>query len=91
MKSMSVTALVLAVSLFVSLLSGLNQVAGFFSTISLPTAILSGVLAIIVAVTFPALLRRRRPPGETILKMSFRVFSIVLALVILAVGVERID
>lgn len=87
MKSINIAALVLVASLFLSLLSGLNQVAGFFSRISLPTAILSGVIAIVVAVTFPELLRRKRPPGETILKMSFRVFSIVLAVVILAVGV----
>lgn len=87
MKSINIAALVLVASLFISLLSGLNQVAGFFSRISLPTAILSGVLAIIVAVIFPELLRRKRPPGKTILRMSFRVFSIVLAVVIIAVGV----
>ena len=87
MKSINIAALVLTASLFLSLLSGLNQVAGFFSRISLPTAILSGVLAIIVAVAFPELLRRKQPPGETILRMSFRAFSIVLAAVILTVGV----
>lgn len=87
MKSMNIAALVLIISLFLSLLSGLNQVAGFFSRVSLATAILSGVLAIIIAVTFPELLRRKRPSGEKILKMSFRVFCILLAVVILVVGV----
>lgn len=87
MKPLNMAALILVASLLISLLSGINQLAGFFSQISLATAILSGIIAIVVAVMFPMLLKRRQPSDKTILKMSFRTFSIVLAILIVFMGV----
>jgi len=83
----SVAILASAATLLLSVLSGLNQFVGFFSKITLPTAILSALLALVVAVAFPALLRRKQPQGKTVLKMSFRNFSILLAVLILLAGV----
>jgi tetratricopeptide (TPR) repeat protein len=87
MKTINIAAFIVAVSLLISLLSGLNQLTGFFSKISLPTAILSLIIAIIVALFFPILLRTKLPENKTILRMSFRVFSIVLAVVVVIVGI----
>jgi len=80
--------LIVALPLVVSGLSGLNDVFGFFSTISLSTAILSGVLAVIVATSFPWLLKSRWPEGETPPKTSFLIVaSILLGIVIFGLGV----
>lgn len=75
-----------AFALLLSLLSGINQTVGFFGKISLATAILSVVFAGIVAFAFPTLLRKQLPTGEKILKMSYRRFSLLLALSILVLG-----
>jgi tetratricopeptide (TPR) repeat protein len=87
MNTINIATLIVAVSLLISLLSGLNQLTGFFSKISLPTAILSLIIAVVVALFFPALLRIKRPEDKTILRMSYRVFSIVLAVLVVAVGI----
>jgi tetratricopeptide (TPR) repeat protein len=87
MKKINIAALMMVVSLLISLLSGLNQFTGFFANISLPTAILSVIIAITVALVFPVLLRKKWPRGKTIMKMSYRAFSVVLAVVIIIVGV----
>ncbi|MBA7599952.1 hypothetical protein ES703_06998 [subsurface metagenome] len=86
-KSKNLVNLIVAISILISLLSGLNQIKGFFSKISLPTAILSVLIAISVAVALPAQLRKKIPKDGTILRMSFRVFSILFAILILVVGV----
>ena len=86
-KPSSIAVLASAAVLLLSALSGLNQFVGFFSKITLPTAILSALLALVVAAAFPTLLRRKQPQGETVLRMSFRTFSILLAVLILLAGV----
>lgn len=74
--------------LILSALSGLNNLFGFFSTISLSTAILSGLLAIIVTTYFPSLLRNRWPEGETPPKKSFLIVgAILLGTAIFSLGV----
>jgi tetratricopeptide (TPR) repeat protein len=85
--SLSVAVMVLVASLFLSLLSGLNQVMGFFSRISLATAILSVILAIVVALVFPELLQKKWPAGQTVLAMPPRLFCIAIALLITLFGV----
>jgi tetratricopeptide (TPR) repeat protein/uncharacterized membrane protein YedE/YeeE len=80
--------LVVAMPLVLSVLSGLNDLFGFFSTISLYTAVLSGVLAVAVAASFPLLLRSRWPKGETPPKTSFLIVaSILLGVAIFGFGV----
>jgi tetratricopeptide (TPR) repeat protein len=79
--------LMVAMPLVVSALSGLNNLFGVFSTISLSGAVLSGVLALAVATSFPSLLGSRWPEGETPPNASFlRVASILLATAIFAFG-----
>jgi tetratricopeptide (TPR) repeat protein len=87
MKSMNIAILVSVASLLLSSLSALNQIAGFFSRISLPTAIMSALLAVMVALAFPTLLRKERPEGQTAMGMPYGLFSVALAVLILAVGV----
>ena len=60
-----VILLIVAVPAVVSALSGLNTVFGFYSTISLSTAILSAVLALVVAAFLPPFLKTQWPAGET--------------------------
>lgn len=82
-----VSVLASACVLLLSLLTGLNQLAGFFVKIALPTAALSIVLALTVALALPALLCRDQPEGERFLKMSYRAFAILLAALIILAGV----
>ncbi len=80
--------LVVAMPLIVSALTGLNNLFGFFSAISLSTAVLSGVLAVAVAVSFPLLLRSSWPKGKRPPKKSFLVAaSILLGIAIFSFGV----
>ncbi len=80
--------LLVAVPAVVSALSGLNTVFGFYSTISLSTAILSGVLALVVAAFLPAFVRTQWPAGETPPSPSLlRKASILLGIAIFAFGV----
>jgi tetratricopeptide (TPR) repeat protein len=80
--------LMVAMPLVVSALSGLNSLFGFLSTISLSTAVLSGLLAVVVATAFPSLLTSRWPEGETPPKTSFlTAASILLGIAIFGFGV----
>lgn len=74
-------------ALLLSLLSGINQLAGFFGKISLATVVLSAVLAAAVFIALPPLLRRQYPAGERVLKMPYRLPVSLLAAVILLAGV----
>jgi len=81
-----------ATSLLLSLISGFTQFLGFFARISIPTAVLSVVLGIIVGLTFPNLLRMRWQKnedisGESSVNPSFRLFSVIIAIVIVVAGV----
>lgn len=80
-------ALLASASLLVSLLSGINQLAGFFGKISLATAVLSVLMAIAVVIAFPTLLRRQYPKGEHEIKASLHLLVGLLAVVILLAGV----
>ena len=82
-----VALLAAATALLLSLLSGLNQFVGFFGKISLATAVVSVLLAVTVLIAFPTLLRRQFPQGERLLKMSYRLLAVLLAVVILLAGV----
>jgi len=82
-----IAALAAVAVLLTSLLTGLNQVVGFFAKISLPTAVLSVLLAVVVAVALPVLLRRRQMETGIVLgKKPARALAIVLAVVILLAG-----
>ena len=85
-KNIILLALVTS-SIVLSLLADLNQFVEFFSNVSLPTVIISTVLALTVATTLPSLLRNKWPRGEEPLGMPLMVPSIVLAIVIFGVGV----
>ena len=74
-------------ALFLSLLASVNQLAGFFTKLTLPTVVLSILLALIIVVALPTLLRTRLPEGERILKVSYRRLAILLAALILLAGV----
>lgn len=74
-------------ALLLSLLSGLNQFAGFFGKISFATALLSAILAAVVLFAFPVLLRRQYPQGERVLKLPYRLLAALLAALILLAGV----
>lgn len=91
MRSKSIRILILltvVMPLLVSALSGLNDLFGFFSAISLSTAILSGVLAIVVAASFPFLLRSRWPEGGTPPSTPYLIgASFLLGIAILGFGV----
>jgi tetratricopeptide (TPR) repeat protein len=79
--------LMVAIPIVVSALSGLNIVFGFFATISLSTAVLSGVLALSVAAFLPLFLKSRWPEGETPPKTSFLTAgSVVLGIAVLSFG-----
>jgi tetratricopeptide (TPR) repeat protein len=80
--------LIVAMPLVVSALSGLNDFLGFFSAISLSTAVLSGVLAVVVTTSFPLLLRSKWPIDETPPKTSLLILaSVLLGIVIFGLGV----
>lgn len=91
MRSRSATILVLltiAVPLAISALAGINDLFGFFSAISVKTAIVSGVLAMAVALSFPVLLRKQWPENRTPPRTSFLVMgSFLLGVLILGLGV----
>ena len=87
MTWLNIPVLVIAASLLLSLLSGLNQLVGFFSRVSLVTAIVSVIIAVGVALAFPTLIQRQEPGSGTVLNMPLRVFAVSFAVVILAIGV----
>lgn len=82
-----VPMLALAGSLLVALLSGVNQVAGFFGRVSIPTALLSLVLALVVAAFFPTLLHRSWSTGSVPLRLTPRTLSLAVAAAIVLTGV----
>jgi tetratricopeptide (TPR) repeat protein len=86
-KPSLIAALAAVAALLTSLLTGLNQVAGFFSKITLPTAILSVLLAAAVAVALPVVLHRKRLETDLVLgKKPARVLALALAGLILLAG-----
>jgi len=79
--------LMAAMPLGVSALSGLNSLFGFFSTISRSTAVLSAVLAVAVATSFPLFLRNKWPADGTPPNTSYlTVASIFLGIAIFGFG-----
>lgn len=81
-----IVLLATAAALFISLLSGINQIAGFFGKINIASALFSVVLAGVVAFAFPVLLRKQFPTGEKILKLSYQKFSLLFALLVMLLG-----
>lgn len=80
--------LIVGIPLVVSTLSGFNQLFGFFSNISIYTAVLSGLLAIFAVALFPKLLKANWPEGDTLPKLStLKLASILIGVVILGFGV----
>jgi tetratricopeptide (TPR) repeat protein len=81
-----IATLTAAAVLLTSLLTGLNQVAGFFAKITLPTAILSVLLAVAVVVAFPTLLRQKQIKTGIVRGKSARALALILAVLILLAG-----